>query len=65
MLIICKNCAATREWKKLQHEKLKDQRCDKCGGNLSRLDCFKEGCRYLQYKKCEEAGKCIKRLEAK
>jgi len=64
MHIICTSCHRQFEWKKQQHEKLKDQICYKCGGKYSRLDCFKEGCKYLQFVKCVESGFCeIRRNE--
>jgi len=57
MLIVCRSCASWRNWRKRQHEKLADQTCS-CGGHYTRLDCFKEGCKYLQFHKCETDGYC-------
>lgn len=60
MLIICKSCHARREWKKTRFEKIADQACE-CGGKFKRLDCFTEGCKFTQLKKCESDGYCEKR----
>lgn len=62
MLIVCKQCAARKEWRKIQHEKLADQTC-LCGGEFTRLDCDKFGCKYRQFAKCKEDGYCQIRRE--
>lgn len=61
MLIICRSCASMQEWRKQQHEKLKEQICS-CGGFYSRLDCLKEDCKsYVQFSKCKSEGFCLKK----
>lgn len=57
MLIVCKSCAARMDWKKEQGERLSEKTCS-CGGTFTRLDCYKEGCRYTQLTRCKAVERC-------
>jgi hypothetical protein len=59
MQIICKSCASIRDWRKQQHERIADQTCT-CGGKYKMFSCDAD-CKYAQFVKCKESGKCLRR----